>query len=62
MSYLMFEGAYTRELMALGYSDAMQRSEELQSFLRGERHPSTGATGTLRKLSLEEEEGAQAQQ
>lgn len=62
MSYLMFEGAYTRELMALGYHDAMGRADELQSFLRGERHPSTGATGTLRKLSLEQEEGAEAEQ
>jgi NTE family protein len=32
-SYLLFEGTYTRALMALGYADAMKRREELQRFL-----------------------------
>jgi NTE family protein len=50
MSYLLFQDSYTRELIALGYEDAMKRSEDLRAFLAGLTVPSTGATGTLRKL------------
>jgi len=35
-SYLMFESGYTRELIKLGYSDAMRRRDELEVFMRGE--------------------------
>jgi len=35
MSYLMFQGEYARDLIALGYSDAMSRSEEIIAFLEG---------------------------
>jgi len=51
MSYLMFEAAYTRELIALGYDDAMARAPELAAFLRGERLASTGATALLHALA-----------
>jgi len=33
-SYLLFEKAYTRALMDLGYADAMARRDELKTFLR----------------------------
>ena len=33
MSYLLFEKAYCRELIALGYSDTLERKEEVLSFM-----------------------------
>jgi NTE family protein len=53
MSYLLFQDSYTRELIALGYEDAMKRSEDLRAFLAGLAVESTGTTGTLRKLIVE---------
>ncbi len=35
-SYLMFESGYTRELIRLGYKDAMLRRDDLQRFMQGE--------------------------
>ena len=33
LSYLLFESAYTRQLIALGYADVRARSAELSEFL-----------------------------
>jgi NTE family protein len=62
MSYLLFQDSYTRELIALGYQDAMKRSEDLLAFVGGLSVASTGATGMMRRLALRKEERAEAQQ
>ena len=36
LSYLLFQGSYTRDLIALGYEDGMARREEIQALLRSE--------------------------
>jgi NTE family protein len=51
MSYLMFESSYTRELIALGYEDAMGRRDQILAFLRGDDALPTGATTILRRLA-----------
>jgi NTE family protein len=62
MSYLLFQDTYTRELIALGYHDAMKRSEDLLAFLGGLAVSSTGATGVMRRLASRQEKRAEAQQ
>lgn len=54
MSYLLFQDSFTRELIALGYQDAMRRSEDLLAFLGGVSTAKTGTTGTFRHLSRSE--------
>jgi NTE family protein len=61
MSYLLFQDTYTRELIALGYHDAMKRADDLMSFLAGYTVASTGATGILRRVDLRKEQRAEAQ-
>ena len=39
LSYLLFEKAFTHELMDLGYRDAMNVKDELLSFVNGEDVP-----------------------
>jgi len=68
MSYLLFQASYTRELIALGYMDAMKRADDLVAFLSGYAVSSTGATGIMRRLgtgagrsSSQQEHRAEAQ-
>jgi NTE family protein len=61
MSYLLFQDTYTRELITLGYQDAMKRADDLMSFLAGDSIKSTGATGILRRLDSRKEQRAEAQ-
>jgi NTE family protein len=49
MSYLLFQDSFTRELIALGYQDAMNRSDDLLAFLGGAKVVRTGATGIFRR-------------
>lgn len=62
MSYLLFQDSFTRELIALGYQDAMKRSDDLLAFIGGFTIQSTGATGVLRRLSSRQEQRAETQQ
>jgi NTE family protein len=50
MSYLLFQDSFTRELIALGYQDAMKRSDDLLAFLGGMSVSSTGSTGSFRRV------------
>jgi hypothetical protein len=39
MSYLLFDAAYTRTLVEIGYEDAARRGDELEAFVRAAAPP-----------------------
>lgn len=49
LSFLLFERAYTRELIALGYRDAMRVKDELLDFVNGRDVPRLFAPEWIRK-------------
>jgi NTE family protein len=49
-SYLMFESAYTRELIALGYADAQERKQELLDFVMPGHVAGAAAPAPVREL------------
>jgi NTE family protein len=49
LSFLLFEKAYTRELIKLGYHDAMQVKDELLDFVSGAEVPRLFAPGWIKK-------------
>jgi NTE family protein len=49
LSFLMFEQAYTRELIDLGYSDAMKVKDELLDFISGADVPRLFAPSWIKK-------------
>lgn len=53
VSYLLFESGYTRELIRLGYSDAMDRRQQLLDFMQGV--PLTDPSGIVGWRDLSEE-------
>ena len=53
LSYLLFESGYTRELIALGYEDAMTRREDLLAFMDGQPIQAPAGITGWRDLSEE---------
>jgi len=49
LSFLLFEQAYTQELIALGYSDAMKVKDELLDFVNGAAVPRLFAPSWIKK-------------
>lgn len=52
MSYIMFQSNFTRELIELGYQDAMAQSNKLVDFMHGQALDTTGMTAMMRRLDI----------
>lgn len=61
MSYIMFQSSFTRELIDLGYQDAMAQSNKLIDFLHGQVLDTTGMTMVMRRLEGKREAASAAQ-
>lgn len=59
MSYLIFQSSFTREVIDLGYQDAMAQSGKIMEFIQGGHVDTSGMTSVLRRLDLKH--GAQPQ-
>jgi NTE family protein len=49
LSFLLFESAYTKDLIDLGYQDAMKVKDQLQAFICGDPVPRLFAPGWIRR-------------
>ena len=52
MSYLIFQSSFTREVIELGYQDAMAQSGKMLNFLHGSEIDTTGLTSVMRRIDL----------
>jgi NTE family protein len=49
LSFLLFESAYTKSLIDLGYQDAMKVKDQLQAFICGDPVPRLFAPGWIKR-------------
>ena len=52
ISYLLFESGYTRELIDMGYNDAMEMEEDLRAFLSDQPTDTLDARSDIKQSLL----------